>query len=444
MRRNADRSGNAQGGGRPPAAGESRRVLATLSLTVTVSYGVLIYAFPVVLRPMERGLGLQRGETSAALSIGLLVSALAAFPTGRWLDRRSPRHLMTFGSLLAVGGLIAWSAVSSLWQLYAVFALLGVAMALVLYPAAFAVVTKLYWPSPRRALTALTIVGGLAGIVFTPLTEWLVEGIHWRAALIVLAAVALLATVVPHAAFLPRRSVQGADKTDADGDGDPFSRTEAVSVPAEAAVRGAAFWALTLALFLTYFISVALIVHLIQYLTQRGFSVGFAALAAGLVGAMQIPGRALMLPLERRVPRIALTTGVFGLEALALFILPVTRGIAAVLVFVVLFGMARGVVPLVGAMLVADFYGPANYGAIGGAIGFFTAIAQALAPGGVGLLYDHFHGYLEVSWLLVAAAVTATICGFVAERCAPQRAEPGPRVKTSGKDLAELLESGRI
>ena len=47
----------------------SRRVLATLSLTVTVSYGVLIYAYPVLLRPMERDLGWTRGQTSAALSI---------------------------------------------------------------------------------------------------------------------------------------------------------------------------------------------------------------------------------------------------------------------------------------------------------------------------------------------------------------------------------------
>src|SRR5437870_3275092 len=45
---------------------EARRVLATLSLTVTVSYGVLVYAYPVLLRPMERDLGWSRGQTSAA------------------------------------------------------------------------------------------------------------------------------------------------------------------------------------------------------------------------------------------------------------------------------------------------------------------------------------------------------------------------------------------
>src|SRR5437879_12457218 len=161
---------------------EARRVLATLSLTVTVSYGVLVYAYPVLRRPMERDLGWTRGQTSAALSIAFLVSAVTAIPAGRWLDHRSPRQLMTLGSLLATGALVGWSLVGSLWQLYADFAVLGVAMAFVLYDPAFAVIAKLFRPSPRRALTVLTLFGGLAGIIFTPLTEGLVQGVDWLGA----------------------------------------------------------------------------------------------------------------------------------------------------------------------------------------------------------------------------------------------------------------------
>jgi predicted MFS family arabinose efflux permease len=391
-------------------------VLATLSLTVTVSYGVMIYAFPVLLRPMERDLGVTRGQASAALSIGLLVSAFAAFPVGRWLDRRSPRHLMTFGSLLAGAALLCWAAVTSLWQLYAVFGVMGIAMATLLYGPAFTVLAKLFWPSPRRALTVLTLFGGLAGIVFTPLTDGLVQSTSWRTTLVVLAGVAVLLTAIPHAVFLPRGVAHSAGLTSSPSDGD--------SISTKAAIRGMAFWALTLALFLGYFTSVALVVHLIPYLTERGFSPAFAALAAGLVGAMQIPGRALMLPLERRVPRAALTTGVFGLEGLTLLILLLGPSTGAVLAFVVCFGMVRGMVPLVGATLVADFYGPASYGAIGGAMGFFTTIAQALAPGGVGLLYDHFNGYREVIWILVAAGAAAALSAFWAERHAPPRHPP--------------------
>src|SRR5688572_5260250 len=230
--------------------GVPRRSLATLSLTVTVSYGVLIYAFPVLLAPMERDLGLTRGQTSAALSIALFVSAIAAFPAGRWLDRRSPRRLMTAGSLLAAGSLGAWAVVDSQWALYAVFVVLGVAMALVLYAPAFTVIAKLFWPTPRRALTILTLVGGLAGIVFTPLTQGLLEVTDWRGALGVLAGLALVATALPHAAFLPRHAPASP------GVGGAGGAEGAASITTSEAVRGPAFWCLTLALFLAYFISV--------------------------------------------------------------------------------------------------------------------------------------------------------------------------------------------
>jgi MFS family permease len=391
--------------------------LATLSLTVTVSYGVLVYAYPVLLKPMEADLGWTRGQTSAALSIAFLVSAIAALPAGRWLDRRSPRLLMTVGSLLGTGALLGWAALGSLWQLYVDFAVLGLAMALVLYDPAFSVIAKLFQPSPRRALTALTLFGGLAAIIFTPLTEWLVQSAGWRGALIFLALIAAVATVLPNAAFLPRRLSPGP----ASADSEVADAALADGVKAKVAIRGIAFWSLTTALFLGYLISVAVLVHLIPYLTELGFSPGFAALSAGLVGVTQIPGRALMLPLERRISRVALTTGVFGLQALSLILLTFAHSVASVLIFVVWFGMVRGMVPLVRATLIAEFYGPASYGTISGVVGFFTALAQALAPGGIGFLYDRFHGYSEAIWLLFAAGMVAAITGFWAERHAPQR-----------------------
>jgi predicted MFS family arabinose efflux permease len=394
-------------------------VLATLSLTVTVSYGVLVYAYPVLLEPMERDLDLSRGQTSAALSLAFLVSAVVALPAGRWLDRRSPRRLMTTGSLLATGALIGWASVGSLWQLYADFAALGVAMALVLYDPAFAVIAKLFHPSPRRALTVLTLFGGLAAIIFTPLTQWLVQASDWRAALVALALIAAVTTVLPNAAFLPGWKLASTAADVADPRRPPTSSLAQDSVEARTAIRDAAFWSLTFALFVGYFLSVAILVHLIPYLTERDFSPGFAALAAGLVGLMQIPGRALMWPLERRITRSVLTTAIFGLQALALLLLQLANSVVVVLIFVIWFGMVRGMVPLARATLLAEFYGPASYGTISGVVGFFTALAQALAPGGVGLLYDQFHGYGESIWLMFAAGAIATLAAFWAERRAP-------------------------
>jgi predicted MFS family arabinose efflux permease len=296
-------------------------------------------------------------------------------------------------------------------------------MALVLYDPAFTVIAKLFHPSPRRALTVLTLFGGLAAIIFTPLTEWLVEASDWRGALVVLALIAVVATVLPHAAFLPgwNRRSRATDVADLRRPSKPSPSQEGVD--ARTAIRGGAFWSLTFALFVGYFLSVAVLVHLIPYLTERNFSPQFAALAAGLVGLMQIPGRALMLPLERRITRPALTTAIFGLQALALLLLQVASSVVVVLIFVVSFGMVRGLVPLARATLLADFYGPGSYGTISGVVGFFTALAQALAPAGIGLWYDRFNGYRESIWLMFAAGAIGTFAALWAERHAPGRTQ---------------------
>src|SRR6185503_10889749 len=62
-------------------------------------------------------------------------------------------------------------------------------------------------------------------------------------------------------------------------------------------------------------------VHLVPYLTGRGFDLGTAATIAGLVGAMQVVGRLLFAPVERRVPASALVASVYALQPLSILVL---------------------------------------------------------------------------------------------------------------------------
>src|SRR6266699_6737926 len=86
-------------------------IVAALSVTETVTWGIIYYGFPVFLRPMEQDLGASRVAVTAAFSIGLGVAALAALPVGRWIDRHGGRGLMTAGSCLAVALTFAWARV---------------------------------------------------------------------------------------------------------------------------------------------------------------------------------------------------------------------------------------------------------------------------------------------------------------------------------------------
>src|SRR5947199_3972754 len=100
-------------------------LVGTLGVTETISWGILFYAFTVFLAPMQAEMGWSRGEMSGAFSVGLLLAGLAAVPVGRWLDRRGPRLLMSLGSCAASLLVLAWAGVSSLPQLYLLWAAIG-------------------------------------------------------------------------------------------------------------------------------------------------------------------------------------------------------------------------------------------------------------------------------------------------------------------------------
>jgi hypothetical protein len=78
----------------------------------------------------------------------------------------------------------------------------GLARSMLLYPPAFAALTR--WYSPRRvpALTTLSLVAGLSSTVFAPLTAVLDSYLGWRATDVVLAAVLGVVTLPLHATML--------------------------------------------------------------------------------------------------------------------------------------------------------------------------------------------------------------------------------------------------
>src|SRR5919204_3663363 len=122
-----------RGTGRSPDRRYGWTIVAVLAVTETVSWGVLYYAFAVFLPSMQSALGWSKTELTGAFSLALATSALAAFPVGRWLDRHSPRPLMTLGSLAGALLVLAWSQVQALLLFYVIWIGLRLAMACLLY-----------------------------------------------------------------------------------------------------------------------------------------------------------------------------------------------------------------------------------------------------------------------------------------------------------------------
>jgi hypothetical protein len=377
-------------------------IVAALSVSETVSWGVLYYAFAVVLLPMQRELGFSAAELTGAFSLGILVAGIAGIGVGRFLDRRGPRGLMTAGSAAGALLVVAWSRVETLPAFYALWVALGLVMATVLYEPAFTVLAK-WFADPaerRRAMTALTLVAGLASFIFLPLAQALIDAHGWRPALVILAVVLAVITVPLHAVVLR----EGPGQAHAH----PAGGTRAV-------LRSAPFCLLSAGFFLASLAAFAMIVQAIPFLLDRGHGASFAAFAVGLMGASQIPGRFLFAVVGERLPSGAVIPGVFALVSLGIVLIVAVPGTVAVLAGMVVLGMGSGMALLARATVIADRYGSAAYGAIAGVAASVTTGARAAAPV-TAAVWASIVGYEGLLWTLAGLATLAVLLGARAER----------------------------
>ena len=358
-------------------------LLAALSIAETISWGVLYYSFSVFIRPIEAEMGWSRTQVTGAFSIALLVSGVAAVPVGHWLDARGARGVMTVGALAGSLLLLALSRVESLPMFYGVWAGLGVVMAMVLYEPAFAVVARWFVRHRDRALTILTLVGGLASTVVVPLATWLVQRQGWRMAVTSLAALLALTTVPLHALFLRRDPATVGQRPDGDDlriDGRSTDAAPAVPPASAPATGDTPLWRLTAAFSLASVATVATSIHLIPYLVEQQYPPMVAGTAMGAVGLMQLPGRLLFAPMRRTWSWQRLTASVFLIQGGSLILFAVAPLGAVLALFVCCFGIGNGLCTLLRTSTLAELYGDGRFARVSGFVALFGMAARAAGP----------------------------------------------------------------
>jgi len=355
-------------------------LVAALGVTQVVSWGSLYYAFAVVMGDVARDLDADPTAVVGAYCLALLISGLVVAPVGRQIDRDGARAVMTAGSVAAAALLAAFSEVTTLWALYFVWAGLGFAMGLVLYEPAFASLALVFREDLRKAITVLTLAGGLASTVFWPLTQWLSTSLGWRDAMLVLALVNLFVCVPLHALFLPERG-RAAHEPRGLAD-DPAGRARLLA--------DWHFRALALAFTLNMLAFSGITLHLLALLASKGISPERAAFLAALVGPMQVAGRVVELSFAHRatpsrVGRIALFAFPVSIVLLA-FTGPVD---GIIVVFAAIYGASNGVMTIVRSTVPAEIWGRDGYGGLTGLMATPVLIARAVGP-------------FFASWMLVA------------------------------------------
>lgn len=373
------------------------RRLAALSVGQLISWGILYYALIVASPVVAADTGWSISEVTLTFSIGLVVSALAGIPVGRWLDELGPRRIMTLGSVIGPAGLLVVSAAPSLPVFAAGWLIVGLAQSAVLYQAAFTVVARRYGAKSRGPMTVVTLAGGLASTVFAPTVAGLLGVMGWREMYVILAGV-LLVTTVPLHWFTLEPSWS------------PRAPTDLSHHTLGAVVRTRRFWMLeisTLALVAALF---AVTLAVIPLFTEKGMTYGLAAWALGLLGAGQIIGRLLFVAIPRAAASWVPLAVTAGLSTLSLVFLALVPGPPwALVTLAVAAGAVRGAQTLVQASAVVDRWGAQSYGTINGFFAAPVTVIMALAPA-IGPIVAQVSGsYATMALIAAAVAGLATV-----------------------------------
>lgn len=402
-----------------PAGRQPWQLVAILAFTQLTSWGSLYYAFTILAPDIGRELGWAPDVVFGAFSLSLLVSGIVATPIGILLDRVGGRWIMGGGSLLAGAGLFWLAAVRTPSAYFGAWLVIGVAMALVLYEAAFATINREVEHNARRAISTLTLFGGLASTVFWPLTLQLDLAIGWRhtyaayglVQLAICAPLHALLSARPRRAVLPRAPSVSTEESGAD-----YTLTDALRHPA--------FWKLAFAFSSNMFIFSALSVHLVPVLHRLGHPVETVVWFAALIGPMQVAGRIGEMVFAGRAPPQAMGKIVFAtLPAALLALIAFGRHELAVAVFCMLYGLSNGILTIVRGTLPRTLFGRRHYGAIAGALASPSLVAKAAGPFVLALVIDRFATPLPLLVLLAAVAVASLLCYLAAVRAAPEVAE---------------------
>ncbi|MCO7225127.1 MFS transporter [Pleionea sp. CnH1-48] len=381
-----------------------------LGIAQIISWGTLYYSFPQIAEAVQEEFGWIKSDVYGALTLGLLLSATAAIPTGMLIDKGYGRRVMTIGSIAAGAIFILGSMIESLIGFYLVFASIGLLQAATLYDAAFAVVARAVDTSQtKKTITTLTLWGGFASTVFIPFIEFLLTTLNWREVLVVIGLInvflcAGIYSRLPQKAAQSTQTVSMASK--------PKSRQGV-----RWAIQQPMFWALFLCFLFFYGTTTAFSFHLYPLLIEKGLSIVEVVAFLAILGPSQVAGRLILFAFSHRISMAKLGISIAALLPLVFASLAYLPGnFWALVPLAILFGAINGTMTIVKGTAVPEFLTPSSYGAINAAMGVPVKVIKALSPSLAAMLWVMTNSYDSLLNILMFLGAGSAIFFYWASR----------------------------
>jgi MFS family permease len=383
-------------------------------VTLTISSGVAYYGFSVMNTPVADEFGWSRGQVTLGFTCLAVAMAVTSPIAGRLADNRGPRQVLIIGTIVMSLSLILLSQTSSLWSYCLLHAGLGMGMTF-LGSIPISVTIFNWFHRLRGTMQGLAFIGfGFGGFVFGPLIgNYLIPNLEWRDTYVAMGLLSLviMALVIifivrnhPQQKGLSPYGLEAAQMTDDHrpeaGKRPGLSLREVLGVPA--------FWLIALTSAVYGMGLTGGLQNQISILTEKGFAVGDATLAVGIVGLSSAVSKFGFGHLCDRIDPKYTTAIAYAFTALSLTALTLARSMPHLWLYGIFLGLGMGGWAPNMAMLTRDYFGRKQYGTILGTVHLVFMLGEAIGPVIVGLAYDQagtYHPILVILSVLCAASI---------------------------------------
>jgi sugar phosphate permease len=418
-------------------------VAVACGLMMWVTVGVGYYGLSIFLRPLQEEHDWSAGVVSGASGLYFVVSGVSAFVVGPVIDRRGPKRMMAMGAVLTGASAAAVGFVESIWQLYAVYALMALAYGMGAAVAVGSIMSKWFIHHRAKAISLSSTGVSLGGATLVPIGTWLIGEGGLRLGAPVLGV--LVVTVALPVLWLAVAADPGEMGLQADGPGGPDgvrpehrSRvqldTQYRTWTRRAARGTGSFWAILLGFALALATQTAVLIHQLSFLQEpdKLGSRSAAALAVtvttiGSIVARLVVGQFVADKADKRVMTVVLFVG----QAAAVLLYTVVDSTFGIYAVALLFGFTIGNVYMMMSLLTAEIFGILSFGAVYGVVSLAGQLGSGAGLVFIGWAHDATDSYtVPFAVLAVVNLVAAVIITF---------ARPVPSIDAAVRPAARRL-----
>ncbi len=379
--------------------------------------GIVINCTSIFLKPVSESLGFSRTSFSLCVTLLTLTLIIGGMTVAKLLSKVNLRLLMTFCGILTAVGYAGYSFSTTIPMFYAFSLVIGLGASGVTIVPCSVMLTNWFVEKRGFAMGIAFTGSGFGGMVFSQVSNWLIQAYGWSQAYLIL-SVCMALLILPVTLFLVSLSPVHKGMKAYGASDEPGVETKVTGISAKAYIKSKSFLLLSITAFLIGMINLGVQSHIPSHLTDRGLDSTFATSMVTLYMAVLVVGK---LILGAVFDETGPTKGM--IYSSSVFVLAMVAMIAAkvpvlAICFAVLFGLCNATATVANPYVTSYIVGTREYATIYSVINLFFSVGMAVGTPLSAAIFDStgtynpaFGAYAVISLFLIVTVGLAVKTG---------------------------------